>query len=517
VIITTLRCAWYQGTGNLSREPKLLTAISSVQGSRTKLLRLLTGTDGKSSYTIVAIVGPDGIGKTTLAAKVYRSERIRRSFEARSWAHRGWLLSQVIDAFGGYTAGNESVADLGRTLTRLVEKRCLLVLDDVWYGGVWDDVLRRPFQGAGCGSKVLVTTRHSSIAGKVGASYAHRVKVGKDDGWLLLRSATRVVDEAARALIVDKCGGLPLAIKAVAGVLRTRKASADEWAEVLTNPTWSVKGLPDAAMKPLYLCYDDLPCHLKQCFLYCSMFPSDLGVDRHVLVQQWISEGFVQIRADASVEEVAEEYYDELVGRHLLQTAEEDEDGGGTRCTMHNMVRALAHLLSLGEDLTGDADRQAVDRDLRSVPRRVSFPGRNLTAIPEKILKFEGLRSLLLQMNPLTIDRSVFTRLQHLRVLDLSETAVELVPENLGNLVYLNLSSTRIQAIPESIGNLWNLEFLLLRDCKSLHKLPKGIEHLRGLRDLDQAGTVIDYAAFSVGHLRRLTSLQCFAVTSKEA
>jgi hypothetical protein len=45
------------------------------------------------------------------------------------------LLSQVIDAFGGYTAGNESVADLGRTLTRLVEKRCLLVLDDVWYGG----------------------------------------------------------------------------------------------------------------------------------------------------------------------------------------------------------------------------------------------------------------------------------------------------------------------------------------------------------------------------------------------
>jgi ABC-type glutathione transport system ATPase component len=54
-------------------------------------LRLLTGTDGKSSYTIVAIVGPDGIGKTTLAAKVYRSERIRRSFEARSWAHRGWL------------------------------------------------------------------------------------------------------------------------------------------------------------------------------------------------------------------------------------------------------------------------------------------------------------------------------------------------------------------------------------------------------------------------------------------
>ncbi|XP_021306507.1 uncharacterized protein LOC8067432 [Sorghum bicolor] len=260
-----------------------------------------------------------------------------------------------------------------------------------------------------------------------------------------------------------------------------------------------------------------------QCFLYCSLFPSDLAVDRRVLVQLWIAEGFVQIRADASVEEVAEEYYDELITRHLLQPGDEDEHGGAAWCTTHDMLRALAQLLSHGEELNGDSYRLLVDSDAPFAPRRVSLSRsveRNLAAVPEKILKLERVRTLLLQKNPLTTEGSIFSRLQHLKVLDLSETAVELIPENLGNLVYLrflNLSHTRIQAIPESVGNLWSLKFLLLRGCKTLHVLPKGIEHLRGLRDLDLAGTVINDAAFRVGHLRSITSLCCFTVTSKEA
>ncbi|XP_062204870.1 putative disease resistance RPP13-like protein 1 [Phragmites australis] len=529
---TVLRHQKSQGT----RTP----ADSDTVGARVeddvgRLVRQLTETDGQSGCAIVAIVGPDGIGKTTLAKKVYGCERIRRSFGARSWVRipreytEAGLLSQVIGSFGGDTTGGESVADLEGALAGLVAKKIfLLVLDDVWYGGVWEDVLRSPLERAGRGSMVLVTARHGSIAREMGAGHVHRVKkLGADDGWLLISSAACVVDETTAGelkgvgeRIVEKCGGVPLAIKAVAGVLRTRDASADAWAEVQASPAWSVKGLPEDAMKPLYLCYDDLSCHLKQCFLYCSLFPSDLAMDRRLLVHQWIAEGFVQISADASIEEVAEAYYDELIGRHLLQPAEEDENGGTTRCTMHDMLRALAQLLSQGEDLTGDSHRLSADDEASFAPRRVSFPRRNLTAIPEKILKLERVRTLLLQRNPLTIEGSIFTRLQYLKVLDLSETAVELIPENLGNLVYLrflNLSHTRIQAIPESIGNLWSLKFLLLRECKSLHKLPKGIEHLRGLRDLDLTGTVINDAAFSVGQLRSLRSLRWFAVTSKEA
>ncbi|CAN6304884.1 unnamed protein product [Urochloa humidicola] len=537
---TPVRSALRHRPSQATRAPDTGIIIGSrIEDDAAGLVRHLTVENGQPCCSIVAIVGPDGIGKTTLAAKVYGSERIRRGFGARAWVRvprectEAGLLAQVIDSFGGDTTGGESFADLENALARLVAKRrFLLVLDDVAYGGVWEDTLRRPLEGAGRdGSRVLVTARHGSIAREMGAGHVHSVrKLGAgDDGWLLLRAAAglALADEDAVAgelrdageRIAEKCGGMPLAVKAVAGVLRTREAKVEEWEKVLASPAWLVKGLPEDAMKPLYLCYDDLPCHLKQCFLYCSLFPSDLAMDRRVLVQLWVAEGFVEIRAGAGVEEVAEEYYDELVRRHLLQPAEEEEHGGAARCTMHDMLRALAQLLSQGEDLTGDSYRLLAD-DTSFAPRRVSFPRRNLAAVPEKILKLEGLRTLLLLRIPLTIEGSIFTRLEHLKVLDLSETAVEIIPDSLGNLVYLrflNLSQTRIQAIPESIGNLWSLKFLLLRGCKSLHALPKGIEHLRGLRDLELSGTVIDDAAFRVGHLRSLTTLRWFAVTSKEA
>ncbi|KAM0930658.1 hypothetical protein ACQ4PT_000846 [Festuca glaucescens] len=509
-----------------------------IEDDARQLVDRLTQAQGRAACEVVAIIGPDGIGKTTLAKAVYESARVRCIFEIRSWVRlcRGYaeagLLSQVVDAGGGDTTGDESVADLEAMLASLVaNKRFLLVVDDVWYGGVWEDALRSRLERGGRGSKVLITARSGSIARAMGASHVHRVnRLSADDGWLLLRATACVADDESDAgqlkglgeRLVEKCGGIPLAIEAVAGVLRTREASAGEWEEVLGSPAWLLKGLPDNAMTPLYLCYDDLPCHLKQCFLYCSLFPPGFAVDRRALVQQWIAERFVQARVGATVEDVAEEYYDELVGRNLLQTTEEDAHGGGgtERCKMHEMLHALAQLLLQGEGFTGDAQRSLDEGDGSFAPRRVSLPGRNMAAIPDWVLKSDRIRTLLLPKNPLATAGKTFEKMHHLRVLDLSETGLELVPETLGNLVhlrFLNLSRTRIHAVPESIGNLRSLKFLLLRECKSLHALPKSIEHLRGLRDLDLAGTVINAGAFRVGELRSLKLLRYFAVTSTEA
>uniref|UniRef100_A0ACD5TP50 Uncharacterized protein n=1 Tax=Avena sativa TaxID=4498 RepID=A0ACD5TP50_AVESA len=443
------------------------------------------------------------------------------------------LLSQTIDAIGGGgdATGDDSIADLKAMLTGLVaNKRFLLVVDDVWDGGVWKDVLRDPLEHGGRGSKVLITARHDNIAREMGAFHVHQVnRLSAADGWLLLRVATCVADGEIDASqlkgvgerLIDKCNGIPLAIDAVAGLLRTREASAGEWTEVLKSPAWLVKGLPDNAMTPLYMCYADLPCHLKQCFLYCSLFPPGFTVDRRVLVHKWIAERFVQARIGATVEEVAGEYYDELVGRNLLQTRTEEYAHPG-RCTMHGMLHALAQLLLQGEGFTGDFQLlQSNDSDDVSLAlRRVSLPGRNMAAIPERILKSDGIRTLLLPKNPLATASDILERMHHLRVLDLSETAIDLVPETLGNILhlrFLNLSGTRIQAVPVSIGNMRSLEFLLLTECKSLHALPKSIEHLTRLRDLDLAGTAISAGAFRVGQLGSLTSLRSFAVASKGA
>ena len=97
-------------------------------------------------------------------------------------------------------------------------------------------------------------------------------RLSADDGWLLLLAAARGgrgrrAGDKSRRRHPEDTG-----------------ASAGEWAEVLTRLAWLVKGLPEDAMKPLYLCYDDLrpavpPHQAVLPLLLCLLFPSDHAMD----------------------------------------------------------------------------------------------------------------------------------------------------------------------------------------------------------------------------------------------
>nr|CAD1843704.1 unnamed protein product [Ananas comosus var. bracteatus] len=110
----------------------------------------------------------------------------------------------------------------------------------------------------------------------MGVKHIHRVeKMSIDSGWELLCKRTYLEEEEedARSLrsvgvqIVNKCGGLLLAIKVIAGVLNTKEKSRKEWEKVLRSNAWSMSELPEEFRGALYLSYDNLPPHLKQCFL----------------------------------------------------------------------------------------------------------------------------------------------------------------------------------------------------------------------------------------------------------
>ena len=94
--------------------------------------------------------------------------------------------------------------------------------------------------------------------------------------------------------IIKKCGGLPLAVKVMGGLLSTKPQSEGDWEAVLHHRAWSVDGLPEKLDKRIYLIYEDLSPELKQCFLYCSLFPKGTSILQRQVVPMWISEGFIQ-------------------------------------------------------------------------------------------------------------------------------------------------------------------------------------------------------------------------------
>ena len=90
--------------------------------------------------------------------------------------------------------------------------------------------------------------------------------------------------------IIRKCGGLPLAVKVMGGLLSTKPRSEGDWEVVLHHRAWSVDALPEELDRRIYLSYEDLSPQLKQCFLYCSLFRT--GILQIEVFPMWISEGF---------------------------------------------------------------------------------------------------------------------------------------------------------------------------------------------------------------------------------
>lgn len=277
--------------------------------------------------------------------------------------------------------------------------------------------------------------------------------------------------------IIRKCGGLPLAIKVMGGLLPTRHQSESEWEAVLNHHAWSVDGLHGELDNRIYLSYDDLSPYLKQCFIYCSLFPNGTHIVRGTIILMWISEGFIQPRnsrgsQDDGLEEVAIEYYQELIMRNLIEPINYSNI---YKCTMHDVVRSFAEFMAREESLVLHKDETVSSGCDHNHVRRLSIGSTKSVAECFLLKKKEALRTLIINGKIRFKASESLISFPRLRVLyiehaDCNRLIVDSLCQ-LRHLRYLRLSETNVSKLPYEIYKMKLLHHIVLRNCRSLENL----------------------------------------------
>ncbi|KAJ0673217.1 putative virus X resistance protein-like, coiled-coil [Helianthus annuus] len=516
---------------NTSRRSETSLPERDVVGrevEKEQLLKKLLGDDGSSqdNFSVLPIVGMGGVGKTTLARLLYNDTKVQDHFEPKAWVcvSDDFDIFKITDAIlQDVTKENKNFKDLNQLQKALTEqfkdKRFLLVVDDVWsenYGD-WENLVR-PFLSCAPGSRIIMTTRKNQLLKQIGLHNVDRLEsLSNEDALRLFAIHALGVDnfDSHTTLkpqgegIVKKCGCLPLALKAIGRLLRT-KTDREDWDDVLNSEIWDVEignatetgkdvENSDKIVPALRISYHELSADLKQLFAYCSLFPKDFLFDKEELVSLWMAEGF--LNPSKLPERLGREYFEILLSRSFFQHAPNDE----SLFIMHDLMNDLATFVA-GEFFLRFDNHMKTKTEALAKYRHMSFTREHYVGY-QKFEAFKGAKSLRTFLAvSLGVDKGwyylsskilgdLLPELTLLRVLSLSRFEISEVPEFIGTLKhlrYLNLSRTNIKELPENVGNLYNLQTLIVSGCWALTKLPKSFLKLTGLRHFDIRNTPLE-------------------------
>ncbi|KAL5569445.1 hypothetical protein UlMin_026020 [Ulmus minor] len=479
---------------------------------------------------VVSIVGMGGLGKTTLAKKVYNDVGVKRHFDISAWVciSQQYFVKEVLIEINlqvGFERKNlggdkskhphtkkeflteksnerellkrfEEQELIGLIEDELKEKKYLLVLDDIWNIEAWCSI-KKAFPKGRRGSKVLFTTRNTELATSVDpfSSSIEPPLLTEEEGWELLQrkafSAQVFGDNSFRSEFEElgkemakKCRGLPLAVVVLGGLLST-KTALGEWKKLHKDVNFQLNKLKSpqqyAVEEILDLSYQELPFLLKPCFLYLSCFPEDSEISKKKLVRLWIAEGFIpRLTTGEIMEEVAEDYFGELINRSMVQVARRDHTGGAVKtCRLHDLMRDFCISKSRNENFIETsivtAGSSLVQCSSTTHSRRVVFhfdAGLGSHA-PWMEKVHTNLRSLV--CFGINIFPNLSLKNRNLKLLRVWELFFDRyrdvkVPKEIGNLIhlrYLKFSGAVISKLPNSVGNLRYLHTLDIRSCYS--------------------------------------------------
>ncbi|KAK8451627.1 hypothetical protein SEVIR_6G238500v4 [Setaria viridis] len=511
--------------------------IFDREDDKDGVVKVLLDQQDRQDVQVLPILGMGGVGKTTLAKMVYNNDKIQKHFELRMWH----CVSENFEAIPLVRSVTElatnSTCDLpdtiellrGKLQEAIGRKRFLLILDDVWNEdqNKWEDDLRPLLCSSigGSGSKIVVTSRSRQVASIMGTLPPYElVCLSEDDSWELFskKAFSKGVQEQPEFVkigrcIIKKCKGLPLALKIMGGLMSS-KQQIQEWEAIADCNISDTDRGKDEVLPILKLSYKHLSPEMKQCFAFCSVFPKDYEMEKDMLIQLWIANGYVHEEGTMDLTQKGGYILNELAWRSFFQDVilvrgpyRQEINVCKMHELMHDLAKDVANECANAEELI---QQNLPVNDIRHLHISQNY---QLNKISQLLGGTMHLRTLLTA--PSSYKDLMKSKLMPSRALSIccgDTSIVDMELTRTAHLRYLDLSGSNIVSLPNSICMFHNLLSLRLNGCSELQYLPEGMRTMRKLCHIYLLGcSRLERMPPKLSVLHNLRTLTTFVVGTK--
>ncbi|KAB2010737.1 hypothetical protein ES319_D10G262100v1 [Gossypium barbadense] len=499
--------------------------------SRMSILNGIMEALKDDSVSVVGVHGMGGIGKTTVVKEIARKVK-GKLFDSVVIATVTQAIdiekiqNQIADFLGLKFEEQSMVGKAFRLRERLMGKRILVVLDDIWEKLDIEEV-GIPLGDGHKGCKLLLTSRELNVLLN-GMDAQKNFPIGvlnEKEAWDLFKKMAGDCVESCDLKpiameVAKKCAGLPIAIATVAGALRNKRLF--EWKNALRElerPSSSNFTGINAAYSAIEWSFNYLESEeVKLTFLLCSVIGHNGLVED--LVRYTLGLGLFD--GVYTVEEARNKVL--TVVANLKASALLLDSYNDQLFDIHDVVWDAAIAIALKDYrmlvLRDHAPKEWSDKEkmktwnvislrcpqiIANLPKEMECSGLSFlhmaydgaVKIPLNFFKqTKGLKALdLVGMQFSSLPESII-HLADLRMLRLKQCAVDdiTILGELKSLEVLDLSGSGIKELPKEMAQLSQLRLLDLSWCRELKIIPPNVlSGLSKLEELYMSGSFVEW------------------------